>query len=198
MKRRSVIVAAVLVSATVNVPHAHAASYPVAFERAVAYWYLPANAPDVHRLYRVEVVRTENLLTGEVSARASIVTDRCTEHWVGDDQMFLACGDGRRERVTREANLVVSPDLTEGRATVELGGRTHVVRFEGYGSSQRGFFESDRACSATDRAAVAGQLANMERARGRVLGERLDRPYRPDLDHAWLESGVGAWCDEPG
>lgn len=198
MKRPFAVAAALLLAVAVNAPHAYAASYPVAFKRAVAYWYLPTNAPDVHRLYRVEVVRVENLVTGEVSARASIVTDRCTERGAGDGEMFLACGDGRRERVTSHAELVVSPDLSAARATVRLGARTHVVRFEGYGSSQRGFFERDRTCSPTDRAAVTGQLANMERAHGRVLGKRVDRPRRPDLDHAWLESGVGAWCDDAG
>lgn len=196
MTRRSLLAIAVATSVLVGLPAARAATYPATFDRAVAYWYLPTDAPDVYRMYRLEVVRVEDLVTGEVSARASVVTDRCTEGWLNEGQIFLACNDGRRERVTRNADLVVAPDLSGGKATFELDGRTHTVRFEGYGDSQRGFFERDRTCSDTSVGVVTGNLANMKRAHGRVLGKHLDRPHRPDLDHAWLESGAGAWCDE--
>lgn len=194
MTRRPLLAAAVATFVVFGHPAAQAATYPAAFDRAVAYWYLPTNAPDVYRMYRVEVVRIENLVTGEVSARASVVMDRCTERWLNEDEFFLAC-DRRRERLTQNADLVVAPDLSSGKATFELDGRTHVVRFEGYGTSQRGFFERDRVCSQTSPAVVAGPLANTN-ASGRVLGQKLDRPYRADLDHAWLESGAGTWCDE--
>lgn len=197
MKRRAAIALAVALSATGAVPQAKAATYAAEYTRALAYWYLPTEEPDVYRLYRVEVVRAENLLTGDVSVRASIVTDRCTEQWAGD-QMMLACADGRRERVTRKAELSVSPDLDAGKATIHLGGRTHVVRFQGPARPERGFFEMLDTCSETDGAFVAGNFANMGRAHGRVLGQKLAGPHRADLDHSTLFRGYGAWCEGEG
>ena len=197
MKRLGAVAAAVALSAVVAVPRAGASIYPAEYTRALAYWYLPTEAPNVYRLYRVEVVRAENLLTGDVSARASIVTDRCTEQWVGD-QMVLACADGRRERTTRKAELVVSPDLASGKATINFGGRAHVVRFTGPARPQRGLFETLDTCSETESAFVAGRFANMERARGRVLGQKLGSPHRRDLDHSTLYQGYGAWCEDEG
>ncbi len=195
MMRRTRIAFVLALCLVVVGPHAQAATYPAHFARAVAYWYLPTDAPDVYRHYRLEVVQAENVLTGHVSTTASIVTDRCTEQWVTREQMILACGDGRRERVTDEAELVVSPDLSAGVARLTLGVHEHVIRFTAYARPQRGVFERDRRCSEVDRTLVAGNFSNMETARGRLLGQKLGEPYRRDLDHAWLESGYGAWWE---
>ncbi|HEX2295518.1 MAG TPA: hypothetical protein VHN37_09445 [Actinomycetota bacterium] len=187
-----------LVLASVPVPQANAAIYTAEYTRAVAYWYLPTDAESVYRMYRVEVVQVRDLQTGEVSARASVVTDRCTERWIDPQQMILVCDDGRREWRTRAAELVLAPDLASGEAQVRVGGRTHIVRFEGPERPEEGVFTIDGACSPADRKVVAGRFSNMERAHGRVLGKKLRGPYHPELDHSWVQRGHGTWCDESG
>lgn len=172
---------------------ASAATSLVQFDRAVAYWYLPTDSDDVYRLYHAEIVRVMDLATGEVSATATVVTDRCTEHWASPKQMYLACGDGRREQVTEHADLIVAPDLSSAKATIALGGLKHVIRFAGHESRQGGAFERDRMCP-EGQTVIAGAFSNMERARGRLLGKRLRGPYTPGLDHAWIERGYGTWC----
>ena len=198
MRRRAcVFVVGVLVAAFMAPPAARATTDAAEYARAVAYWYLPTSTEGVYRMYRSEVVRAESLTTGTVWTQATIVTDRCTRRWIGKGQMLLACGDGRRERTTLEAELDIAPDLSSGVARIRLGGRTHVVRFEGADDPEIGAFERDRACSSTDQTLVAGTFANMERAHGHLLGKRLSGPYEPGLDHSWIERGAGAWCGVP-
>lgn len=187
-----------MVAASIVAPSAHATTFVAEHTRAVAYWYVPAAGEDVYRMYRAEVVSARNLVTGAVSAEASIVTDRCTESWMEPDEMVLACGDGRRERITRDAELDLAPDMSSGTARIRLGGKTHVVHFEGPSGPGTGAYEMYDSCSETDHRVVAGTFTNMDRAHGRILGKRLDRPYRPDLDHAWIMRGFGTWCDEDG
>lgn len=197
MRRHEVVVAAALVvAASMAVPAARASAYAAEHTRAVAYWYLPTADDDVYRLYRAEVVSVRNLLTGAVSSQASIITDRCTEKPIAPNQTLFACGDGRRERTTRDAELEIAADMSSGTARIRLRGKTHVVHFEG--PAEGGAYEMHDSCSETDHRVVAGTFTNMDRAHGRVLGKRLDRPVGSDLDHAWLMRGFGTWCDEDG
>jgi hypothetical protein len=173
---------------------AQASAQVVEYTRAVAYWYLPTAETDVYRLYHVEVVRLEDLSNGSVSASATVVTDKCRERQLADDQLALYCGKDRRERSTEAVELDVATDLSTGRAELQLAGRTYVVRFQAPQNRSMGVFERDRRCSATDQKLVPGAFSNMERAYGRLLGRHLGGPNPTGYDHAWLEKGAGTWC----
>lgn len=173
---------------------AHAAPRAVEFTKAVSYWYLPLEQPGLYRLYHVDVTRVEDLTDGQVTTTALVVTDKCREEWVSEDQFVLYCGENRRERTSHRAALVIADDMSSGKATINLGGRRHVVHFEASENPSRGAFNRRRTCSATDAKLIGGLFTNMERAHGNVLGRRLEGPYTEGFDHAWLEHGVGTWC----
>lgn len=195
MKRGAAVLLGTLAAVFVGAVPASGDTYPAEHTRAVAYWYLPTDDGSVYRLYRVEVVRIEHLATGRVSARATVVTANCTRKTMRGGQTALDCADGRRTRATRSVDLLVAPDFSSAVARLWLGGRRNFVRFEGI--DQPGAFERDEPCSA-ERSYVAGAFANAEHVHGRLLGRRLEGPYTPDLDHSWVERGLGTWCDAPG
>lgn len=187
-------VLALLTLARVFAPGPAHASQVVEYTRAVAYWYLPTAETDVYRLYHVEIVRLEDPSNGSVSATATVVTDRCRERQLADDQLALYCGKDRRERNTETVELDVAIDLSTGQARMQLSGRTYVIRFQASQDRSIGVFERDRRCSTTEQKLVPGAFSNMERAYGHLLGRRLGGSNPTGFNHAWLEKGLGTWC----
>lgn len=172
-----------------------AAPRAVEFTRAVAYWYMPTSQEDTYRLYHLEIVRLQDLSTGAVSTTGTVVTDKCVKRRLGENVVAFYCGNGRRERESKAVELDVAPDLSAGKAEIQLGGTTHVVFFKAPEDRSMGVFEHDRHCAMTERKFVPGAFSNMERAFGRLLGRRLGEQNSSGYDHAWLERGVGTWCD---
>ena len=173
---------------------AQANSQVVEYSRAVSYWYLPTAEEGIYRLYQIDVTRVEDLTNGNVSTTAHVITDKCREEWVSETQFVLYCGDGRRERTTHSADLVVADDFSSGTATITLGRATYVIHFKAPDNPSMGFFDRGKRCTPTDQREVVGVFANMGKAHGRLLGRRLKGPYTPGYDHAWLERGAGSWC----
>jgi len=169
-----------------------AATEPVEYRRAVSYWYIPTKVENIYRLYKLDVVTTQNLATGATRADARFVTDKC-ERTPTEDGEVLYCDLAYKERSSDSADIDLSTDLSSAVVTVGFGHDTYVVHFKARRRSM-GLFAKGRMCSQTERQEVAGVTSNMDVVRGRLPGRKLTGVYTPTLDHAWLERGYGAWC----
>jgi hypothetical protein len=184
------VLAAILTLTCFSVPiYAQANPQSVEYTRAVSYWYVPTAQDDVFRLYQMDIKKVEDLTNGQVKTTAVVITDTCNLE--GSDVM--SCGNGRKERTSRKAELTVADDLSSAKAVIKLGGQTSVIHLEEKGAGT-GLFELDRRCSTTEQKLVVGETENLTKAHGRLLGKRLDGPYSSGWDHAWVERGHGVWC----
>lgn len=166
----------------------------VEFRVASATWFVPLEKADFYRQIHVEVTRTDDLLTGQVSATATVTRERCRKDRLSETQVLFECGHPR-DWTTDVARLEMAEDLSSAIATFELAGRSNVVRFrepeetEGVGSRRE-------VCSPPDVTATVGTFENMDKAYGQVLGWRLSTQSGDEsYDYAWLEHGFGLWCN---
>lgn len=178
---------------------AHSSTKGVEFSKAVSRWFVPLEKDGRFRKYEVDLTQTRDLATNEVSAFVSVVRVGCTKENVSGNQVAFRCGRGpNHERPAREwtsevAELDMADDMSSATATFEVAGETHVIHFQ-EPEDTSGIFDRRRVCGTSGVQLVAGMFENMDRAYGRVLGQRLATQRVNSYDHAWLERAYGTWC----